>query len=204
VLKIKGKSFAKGAKVSFSNPGVRALETTVKKDSELAVSIQVDPNAAVGTTSLFVVNPDDSEVEASFEIAEGTPTPAASAPSPARPESETPSSQPRSSDRTSSATNQQFEVFNLGEVAGILQRQQKAEGVLTLIGKELKYAEEGKEIFSASRGEIKEIGPNSLLGVNTGTFHIILNSGKRYNFIARSLRPTDGQTILDTLRQALL
>src|SRR2546422_6713102 len=39
-LKIKGKNFAPGAKVSFSNPGIRVLETTVQKSTELAARIQ--------------------------------------------------------------------------------------------------------------------------------------------------------------------
>ncbi len=34
-LKIRGNNFAKGAKVAFSNPGIRVLETQVTKDSEL-------------------------------------------------------------------------------------------------------------------------------------------------------------------------
>jgi cellobiose-specific phosphotransferase system component IIA len=39
--------------------------------------------------------------------------------------------------------------------------------------------------------------------VNTGTFHIILNSGQAHNFIAASLRPADSQSIIDALRKAL-
>jgi len=63
--------------------------------------------------------------------------------------------------------------------------------------------EAGKEIFSAAAPDIKEIGLNTFLGVNTGTFHVILNSGKTYNFIAASLRPADGQSMVDALRQVL-
>ena len=66
----------------------------------------------------------------------------------------------------------------------------------------LKYLEAGKEVFSAAAADIKEIGLNTFLGVNTGTFHIILNSGKTFNFIAASLRPADSQSIVDALERA--
>jgi len=94
-------------------------------------------------------------------------------------------------------------VFNLGEGISILQNPAKSKGTLTLTGNKLTYNEEGKEVFSAAAAEVKEIEVNSVLGVNTGTFHIMLNSGKTYNFIAASLRPPDSEAMVSTLQSAL-
>jgi len=92
-LKIKGKNFASGAKVSFSNPGIRVLETTVQKSTEIAARIQVASDAATGACSLFVVNPDDSEVENPFRVIEGSPVTSGTAPEPSTPASaQTPAS----------------------------------------------------------------------------------------------------------------
>ena len=71
-LKITGKNFAQGAKVSFSNPGIRVLKTTASTTTKLTVRIQIAADAPTGKTSLFVVNPDGSEAEAPFEVAGGT------------------------------------------------------------------------------------------------------------------------------------
>ena len=199
-LKIKGKNFARGAKVSFSNPGVRVLETIVQKATELAVRIQVSADAATGSGSLFVVNPDESEVEASFQVTEGSPV-TSGAPS----ESPSPgSTQTKASSKTGSgsATSQQFEVYSLGNVISVLGSGDKPKGTLDVGPGKLKYLEAGKEVFSAAAADIKEIGLNTFLGVNTGTFHIILNSGKTFNFIAASLRPADSQSIVDALERA--
>jgi hypothetical protein len=183
-LKIEGKHFAQGAKVSFSNPGIRVLETTVSTTTELAVRIQIVADAPTGKTSLFVVNPDDSEAEASFEVTGGT-TKAAAVSEPA------------------SAAGERFDVYNLGDVASILQSHNKIKGMLILTGQKLTYEEAGKEVFSTSLSGIKEVGANVILGLNTGTFHINLTSGKTYNFIAGSLRPADSQSVIDSLRKAI-
>ena len=198
-LKIKGKNFAPGAKVSFSNPGIRVLETTVQKSTELAARIQVASDAATGAGSLFVVNPDDSEVENPFPVIEGSPVASAGS-------AQTPASARKKTASTSAnrgSVLQQFEVYNLGNMASILGSNDKPKGTLDVGRGTLKYVEAGKEIFSAAASDIKEIGLNTFLGVNTGTFHVILNSGKTYNFIAASLRPADGQSMVDALRQVL-
>ena len=67
----------------------------------------------------------------------------------------------------------------------------------------LRYVEAGKEVFSVGPAEIKEIDANSVLGYNTGTFHVILNSGPTYNFAPASLSISDGQKMLDSLKRAL-
>jgi hypothetical protein len=149
------------------------------------VRIQIAADAPTGKTSLFVVNPDDSEVEAHFEVSGGSP------PAPIKP--------PAVSEPTSSA-ERRFDVYNLGDVASILQTQGKIKGVLIVTSKKLTYEESGREVFSTPLSDIKEVDANVILGLNTGTFHVILPSGKTYNFIAGSLRPADSQSIIDSLR----
>jgi hypothetical protein len=183
-LKIRGKNFAQGAKVSFSNPGIRVLETTVSTTTELNVRIQIVADAPTGKTSLFVVNPDDSEVEASFEVT-GETTKAAAV------------------SESAGSAGERFDVYNLGDVASILQSHNKIKGTLILTGQKLTYEEAGKEVFSTSLSDIQEVGANVILGLNTGTFHISLTSGKTYNFIAGSLRPADNQSVIDSLRKAI-
>jgi len=183
-LKITGKNFAQGAKVSFLNPGIRVLETTALATTELTVRIQIAADAPTGKTNLFVVNPDDKEAEAPFEVAGGT-TKAAAVSEPA------------------SSEGQRFDVYNLGDVASLLQSHDKTKGTLMVTGKKLTYEESGKEVFSTPLSDIKEVDANIILGLNTGTFHINLTSGKTYNFIAGSLRPADSQSIVDSLRKAI-
>jgi hypothetical protein len=206
-LKIKGKNFAPGAKVSFSNPGIRVLETTVQKSTELSARIQVAPEAMTGSGSLFVVNPDDSEVETPFQVIEGSPVTSGTAPEPSAPASaQTPAAARKKTASPSAgrvSVSQQFEVYSLGNVASILGSGDKSKGTLDVGRGTLKYLEAGKEVFSAAAPDIKEIGLNTILGVNTGTFHIILRSGKTYNFISASFRPEDGQFIVEALRKAL-
>src|SRR5205823_6076000 len=72
-LKVKGKNFAPGSTVSFSNPGIQVLDITKRKDGELSVRIQIAADAPTGTTSVYVVNPDDTEVEAQFRVTEESP-----------------------------------------------------------------------------------------------------------------------------------
>jgi hypothetical protein len=183
-LKIKGKGFAQGVKVSFSNPGIRVMETTAATTTELTVRIQIAADAPRGKTNLFVVNPDDSEAEAAFEVTGGTAK-AAAVSGPA------------------SSAGERFDVYNLGDVTGLLQGPKKIKGTLILAGQKLTYEEAGKEVFSMSLADIKEVGGNVILGLNTGTFHINLTSGKTYNFIAGSLRPADSQSIIESLRKAI-
>ena len=86
-LKITGKNFVQGAKVSFANPGIRVMGVTSPSSTELTVHIKVARDAAPGVASLYVINPDDREVEAPFEVTgKGAPTPS-TPPSPASPAS---------------------------------------------------------------------------------------------------------------------
>ncbi len=182
-LKLTGKNFVSGAKVAFSNPGIRVLETTVSKPTELAVTVDVAKDATTGKTGLFVVNPGDLEAEVPFEVtAQGPTTPGGAA---------------------GGGQVQRFEVFNLGDVSSILQSVNKPKGALIVGGGKLRYEENGKEVFSAGTHDVQEIDANVFFGVHTGTFHVILNSGKRFNFAPTSLRPADGDTLVNTLRQAL-
>jgi hypothetical protein len=190
-VKITGKNFAKTAKVSFSNPGIRVLETNTAKSTELTARIQIAADAPTGTTSLFVVNPGDREAEVPFEVAGGAPA------APAAPAKITTAAE------ITAAAAQRFEVYNLGDVVNILQSPNKPRGTLSIAAGKLSYEEGGKELFSTALGEIKEIDVNTILGVNTGTFHIVLSSGKTYNFVAASLRPADSQSIVESLRRAL-
>lgn len=183
-IKIKGKGFVDGATVSFSNPGIQVLATHFSKSSELTVDLQVAADAATGATSLFVVNPDDSEVEHAFEVTGGSSAPAASK-------------------TQAGAVQQKFEVYNLGDAVSILQNPGKSKGTLIVAGGKLSYEEDGKVTFSAAAGEVQEIAPNVVFGINTGTFHVILKSSKTYNFVSASLRPADTQAMVDSLRRAL-
>ena len=184
-VKVTGKNFKDGAKVAFSNPGIRVLSTEFKKSTQLIAQIEVAPNAPAGKTSLFVINPDDSEVEAGFEVGgvspatSGTVTASASAPA------------------------QRFSVYNLGDAVSILQNPGKAKGQLAVEGGKLQYQQDGKVVFTAKPGDIQEIAPNVFFGLNTGTFHIILNSGKTYNFVSSSLNPADTNSMIESLRSAL-
>ena len=187
-IKIKGNHFAEGAKVSFSNPGIHVLGTKFSKSSELTADIQVTSDAPIGETGLFVINPDESEVEARFEV---TDSPGAA------------KGTEKGETTKSVQAQQSFEVFNLGEGISIIQNPTKSKGTLTLAAGKLAYNEEGKEVFSVPVAEIKEVEVNSVFGVNTGTFHVILSSGKTYNFIAGSLRPPDSQAMVDSLRHAM-
>jgi len=187
-LKIKGKRFAEGAKVSFSNRGIHVLGTKLSKSSELTVDIQVAADASLGETGLFVINPDDTEVEGRFEVTDTTGA-------------------TKTAEKVGTAKSVQaqesFEVFNLGEGISILQNPTKSKGTLALAAGKLAFNEEGKEVFSVPVAEIKEVDSNVVFGVNTGTFHIILNSGKTYNFMASSLRSPDSQAIVDSLHHAM-
>jgi hypothetical protein len=84
----------------------------------------------------------------------------------------------------------------------ILQSANKPRGILSIGGSRLKYQEAGKPVFSVGRTEIKEIDANTLLGYNTGTFHVILKSGKTYNFAPASLSVADGQKMLESMKHA--
>lgn len=184
-IKVNGRNFKQGAKVAFSNPGIRVLETEFKKSTQLVAQIEVASNAPIGKSGLFVVNPDENEAEVGFEVVQGKST---------------------GSGTASAGTNvavQRFNVYNLGDATTIFQNPGKAQGQLVLQGTELKYEQDGKVVFAVKGGDIQEIAPNVFFGLNTGTFHIILNSGKTYNFVSSSLAPADTNSIVDSLQRVL-
>ncbi len=205
-VKITGKNFAKGAKVAFSNPGIHLLETQFNKDTELVAKVQVAADAQPGETSLFVINPDEEEAEAKWVLSEevkaaapsaGASTPA-STPAPAQP-----AAPAAKTTEKAGSESLQFEVYGLADMVAVLQTRNKAKGTLSLANGQLRFEESGKEVFSVPTSDVKEVEVNSLGGFNTGTFHVILKSGKTYHFMAASLRPADGQPIVNALKRAL-
>ena len=205
-LKITGKNFAQGTKVSFANPGIRVMSVTSPSSAELTVHIRVARDAAPGVASLFVINPDDREVEAPFEVtgkgAEAPPAP----PSPASPPAPgAPASPPTKGSTTSPATpgspdTQRYDAFHLGNPAEIFQVHGKVKGALVVSSGTIQYQEDGKTLINISLSDIKEIKTSSLA---TATFHITLNSGKTYHFAPGSLRPSDARNLVDALRKDL-
>lgn len=206
-VKVSGQNFANGAKVSFANPGITVLATNFEKSSELAVQIRIATDAAAGATSLFVVNPDDSEVEAPFTVSEetvaATPATGSDTGSGGGATAGSASKSSPASDSKGAANKVQFDVLSLGELASVLTSQNKASGTLGYAAGKLIYMESGSRVFAVKPSDVKEIGPNTILGMNTGSFHVILNSGKTYNFMAASLKPADSLSIIDALRRAL-
>jgi len=187
-LKITGKNFVQGAKVSFANPGIRVIGVTSPSSTELTVHIKVAGDAAPGVASIFVINPDDSEVEAPFEVTgKGAATPS-TPPSPASPPT------PGSTD------TQRYDAFHLGNPAEIFQVHGKIKGSLVVSSGTIKYEEDGKTLINISLTEIKEIKTSSIA---TATFHITLNSGKTFHFAPGSLRPSDARNLVDSLRKDL-
>ncbi len=181
-IKVSGKNFAKGARIAFSNPSILVNATQFEKPSELSASIQVAPNASTGPGSLFVINPDGAEAEVPFTVSAGSSA---------------------STHGTPSAASERFKVLNLGDAVSFLQTGGKTTGVLIVSGNKLEYDEGAKKVFAVNSNQIQEIAPNQFFGLNTGTFHIILTSGKTYNFIAASLIPSDTQAMVNALQKAL-
>ena len=200
-LTIKGRNFAQGARVEFSNPKITVASTQVKRNSELIARVQIASDAATGSTGLFVVNPDQSEVESAFQVSgapinNAPPAPAGHSPTTAAAKNETPAAK-------NSAKAVSFNVFNLGDVVEVLKTKSRVQGTLSVDKGTLTYTEKGVTIFSVPVADVQEIAPNVFFGLNTGTFHVFLSSGKRYNFAAASLNPTDTLKIENQLKQAL-
>jgi hypothetical protein len=187
-LKITGKNFVQGVKVSFANPGIRVMGIPSFSTTELTVHIKVAQDAAPGVGSIFLINPDDSEVEAPFEVTVKGATKPSTPHSPASP------STPASTD------TQRYDAFHLGNPAEIIQVHGKVKGSLVVSTGTIKYQEDGKTLINISLSEIKEIKTSSFA---TSTFHITLNSGKTFHFAPGSLRPSDARNIVDSLRNAL-
>jgi len=194
-VKVTGKKFAQGAKVAFSNPGIRVMDTQFAGPTELNARIRVAPDATTGRSSVFVINPGNREVEAPFEVAEAGSVPGTPPAEPAKPATAT-------GGAMTSGASATYDVYNLGEGMNIFQSLNKPKGKLTLSGGKLRYEETGKEVFSAGASDLKEVEMNVIGGFNTGTFHVMLSSGKTFNFAPASLKPADSQAIVDAVRRA--
>ena len=166
------------------------VEPILRPPGLVGPEIEVASNAATGKTNMFVVNPDESEVQTSFEVtAAGSGTSQVG-------------NQKTAAGSAANTASQTFSVINLGDAISILQNPSKPRGTLVLAGGKLTYQEAGKDVFVAGPGEVKEVAPNILFGFNTSTFHIILNTGKTYNFVAASLTPSETAAIVTALQQA--
>jgi len=200
-VKVKGKNFAPGAKVSFANPGIVVLSTEAAKPGELSVSIQVALDAPAGSTSLFVVNPDDSEAEGAFEVTPGSPTGKPTPETPTTGTTTTTTTMPTTGGKT--AAEERFEVYNLGDAASILQNPGNSKGTIIVGGGKLRFEDAGQVVFSVAAESLKKVDVNTFYGMSTRTFHIILTSGKRYNFAGASLKQDESQTLVNAIRAAL-
>lgn len=187
-VKIKGSNFVKGALVALSNPAVLVTQTDVKNGGELTAQIEVPASAPGGASGIFVVNPDQTEAEGNFQIGGAAAAKSRNA-NPAA--------------NSTPVAGQSFNVFSLSNIASLFQNPQQTRGVLSLASGKLNYEEAGKQVFSAPLQQVREVAPNVLLGLSTGTFHVILSDGKQYNFMAASLDAKETQTIIQTLQQAI-
>jgi len=187
-LKITGKNFVQGVKVSFANPGIRVMGITFSSSTGLTVHVKVATDVVPGVGSLFVVNPDDREVEAPFEVTgKGGIAPSIS-PSPASPPD------------AGSTDVQRYEAFHLGSPTEVFQTHGKVKGSLVVSAGTLKYEEGGKTLINMQLSDIREIKTSS---VATSTFHITLTSGKTYHFAPGSGRPSDARDLVVALRKDL-
>ena len=184
LLKITGRNFGKGAKISFANTDIRVMETNDLSPTELTARIQVAPKAATGTTSLYVTNPNYRQAELPFEVT-GTST-------------------TRTATTTATSTTPGELRFEVIHIKGKnLLTPSKIKGVMTWSKGKLRLEESGQEIFVLTPADIKEIDMNLVLGVSANSFHIMLNSGKKYDFWAASLKPAETKSIADTLKRAV-
>ena len=208
-LKVTGRNFTPGAKVSFANPDIRVLGVTSASVTEIVVHIKVARDAAAGATSLYVINPDDREVEVPFQVAgKGalvavTPT-APTIPTapivPTTPTTPIGPVQPVAPAAPVPSAMQRFDAFHLGNPGDVFQTHGRVKGVLVVSSGNLLYQEGDSTLVSMPLNEIKEIKTSS---VATNTFHVTLNSGKSYHFAPGSLRPADARSVVDALRKSL-
>jgi hypothetical protein len=158
------------------------METNDLSPTEMTARIQVAAKAATGTTSLYVTNPNYRQAELPFEVtgtSKTATTPAAS----------------------TTPGELRFEVIHI-KGKNIL-TPSKIKGILTWSKGKLRLEESGQEIFALTPADIKEIDMNLVLGVSANSLHIILNSGKKYDFWAASLKPAETKSIADTLKRAV-
>ncbi|HLY60792.1 MAG TPA: hypothetical protein VKV95_08600 [Terriglobia bacterium] len=201
-VKVTGNNFVSGVKVAFSNPGIQVLETQTNNATELTVLIRIAADATTGTGSLFVVDPGDLEAEAQFEVTTAAPgkVPTVTV---VKEDKTAKTTTTGGTSGTNAASDKSFSVYGLSSAIAILKSTGKAKGTLVISGKNLKYEEGGNEVFSIPFIDIKEIEANVIFGVSSGTFHIFLNSGQTYNFIASSMKSADTQTIVTALQAAI-
>ena len=187
-LKLNGKNFVQGTKVSFANQGIRVMGITSSSTTEISVHIKVAGDATPGKTSLFVINPDESEAEAPIEVAlKGTFTTTPSAPpSPGSPPGADPS------------YTQRFDAFHLGNPTEIFHVHGKVKGSLVISSGTVKYEEDKKTLINISLSEIQEVKTSGIGGGN-----IKLNSGKTHHFAASSLKGSDARTIVEAIQKAM-
>ena len=200
-VQVSGRNFSARARVCFSNPGILVTGTDFNNSGKLTAHIQVAQDASTGATSLFVVNPDESEAEVPFEVDQGSAVVTESAQT--SQSAGTPATTSSSKQSPSTAAAQTFQVIDLGEAIGAFKTQSLPKGTLSLGGGNLSLQEGGNNVFNVSVNQVKEVAPNTLFGISTGTFHIILSSGKMYNFIAGSLSPQDTQSMMTSLQKAV-
>lgn len=190
-LKLTGKNFVQGTKVSFANPGIRVMSIISASATELTVHIKVAGDAAAGAGSLFVVNPDDSEVEVPFAVTAKGAAPVAA-----------PVAAPASTTPTApvAAAVERYEAYHLGSPAEIFQAHGRVKGALVVASGTLRYEEDGKTLLTIALTDVREIKTSA---VATATFHVTLNSGKTFHFAPGSLRPGDARNLVDALRKEL-
>ena len=190
LVKVTGRNFGKGAKISFANPDIKVMETNDLSSTELTARIQVAPKAATGTTSLYVTNPNYRQTELPFQVAEA-----------GIPRTTAPPATATTAGGTITPSDLRFEVTHIKGKKILTPT--KLKGILTFSKGKLRFEDGGQEVFALTRAEIKEIDMNRLLGVSVGTFHVILNSGKKYDFVAASLKAAETKFIADSLKRAL-
>jgi hypothetical protein len=187
-LRVNGKNFVQGTKVSFANEGIRVLGISSYSSTQITVHIKVAGDASTGKSSLFVINPDDNEVEVPLEVAvKGSITPPTSAP-PAP--GTTPTADP--------SFTQRFDAFHLGNPTEIFHVHGKVKGSLVISSDTVKYEEDKQTLINISLSEIKEVKTAGI-----GGFNIKLNSGKTHHFAAASLKGSDARTIVEAIQKAM-
>ena len=186
-LTITGKNFVEGAKVSFANSGVRALSVAFTSSTQLIVRIRVAGDASVGTASLFVINPDENEAEAAFEITAKGATLTTTTPKPGSPTAPV------------APVTQRFDAYhNLGNPTELFHARGKIKGTLILSSGTVSYEEDNKTLINISLSEIEEVKTAPM-----GGFEIKVSSGKTFHFTAASLKSSDAKIIVESIRKAM-
>jgi hypothetical protein len=187
-MRVAGKNFVQGTKVSFASEGIHVVGISSYSDTEITVHIKVAGDAIPGKTSLFVINPDDNEAESSIEIAlKGTfaqPTP--------------PPSSPNSPATADATYTQRFDAFHLGNPTEIFHVHGKVKGSLIISADTVKYEEDGKTLVNISLSAIKDVKTAMM-----GQFEIKLDSGKSIHFAAASLKGSDATAIVAAIEKAM-